>query len=43
VIATGFALGSIDSPVSSKKAQKDSVEDVEEDEFEAPAFLRRKK
>lgn len=41
VIATGFALGNPETMIQEKKEEK--VEEQEEDEFEAPAFLRRKK
>lgn len=44
VIATGFSMG-VPRPISSaeKKTAKKEVKPEEEDEFEAPAFLRRRK
>lgn len=40
VIATGFSLGIPETMIQEKEKE---VEEKEEDEFEAPAFLRRKK
>lgn len=42
VIATGFGMGASDLPLPMKKDAEEEMRD-EEDEFEAPAFLRRKK
>lgn len=42
VIATGFALGTSETMIQDKKEEIPEAE-KEEDEYEAPAFLRRKK
>lgn len=46
VIATGFAMGMAESPLPVKKKatkEKEKSKEAEEGEFEAPAFLRRRK
>lgn len=43
VIATGFSLGEAGLPSSTKKKEGVEEEKLEEDKYEAPAFLRRKK